>query len=88
MTGAYFATGPCCFCDAIFTFDPELVPSIPVDERGAIAVDDAGAFKPTTFKRPICEQCMTKINRLREQHEMPAIAVLDGAYAPAEGFPP
>jgi len=80
MTGAYFATGPCVFCGRVFTFDPERVPSIPVDERGNVTLSGV--------KHPLCADCMTKINEFREFMGAQPIHVLAGAYEPTEGFPP
>ena len=78
--GGYFAAGPCAFCGAVFTFNPELVPAIPVRPDGTIAEDGV--------KRPICEDCIDKVNGLRAEFDEPPISVLPGAYDVAEGFPP
>jgi hypothetical protein len=80
MTGAYFAAGPCCFCGEVFSFDPERVPAIPLDARGAP--------HPEGVKHPICAPCMAKVNLLREEHGERPIPILPGAYSPREGFPP
>jgi hypothetical protein len=77
---SYFATGPCCLCGDVFSFNPELVPSIPVDEDGRIT--------PEGVKRPICAECVGLINGLRTEFAQPLIRVAPGAYGVAEGFPP
>lgn len=78
--GGYFATGPCCLCRVVFVFNPELVPSIPVDGEGRVT--------PDGVKRPLCRECVDKINAFRESQGERPVAILAGAYEPSEGFPP
>jgi hypothetical protein len=78
--GGYFAAGPCAICRTVFVFNPELVPSIPVDERGRIV--------ETGIKRPVCAECIAKFNELRAEVGAAPIEILPGAYDVAEGFPP
>lgn len=80
MTGGYFATRPCCMCNTLFVFNPDKVPSIPVDAEGNV--------NPDGVKRPICEECMNKINTFRASMGEEPIYVFPGAYQAAEGFPP
>jgi hypothetical protein len=77
----YFVSAPCCFCGQLFGFDPERVPSIPVDTA-------TGKVTPEGTKLPVCGDCMAKVNRLRAAHELEPIPVLDGAYEVKEGYPP
>jgi len=89
VSGAYFAAGPCAFCGRVFTFNPELVPSIPANAwLIAEIVADGGTPPLESAKVPICADCLAKINRLREEHQLPRIVALPGAYESAEGFPP
>ena len=75
----FFVLGGCCVCHQPFTFNPELVPSIPVLIDGTVG--------PGGVRQPVCRNCITRMNLLREQHGWPPLEVLDGAYEPAEGFP-
>jgi hypothetical protein len=80
MTGAFFAAGPCAFCRRIFAFNPERVPSLPVDAEGRVV--------PDGIRHPICGPCMDKVNAFRAECGAEPVPILPGAYDPAEGFPP
>lgn len=80
MSPYYFASAACCFCGQLFTFDPERVPSIPATADGVIT--------PEGTSRPICADCMDKINRFRVDMGEDPIPILDGAYETTEGWPP
>jgi hypothetical protein len=89
MTGAYFATAPCAFCQRVFMFDPERVPSIPANAWRIAEITTEGGEPPEpSAKVPICADCLAKINALRMQEGFEPITPLPGAYEPAEGFPP
>jgi len=89
MSGAYFAAGPCAFCGLVFTFNPERVPSIPSNAWEIAEIAESSGEPPAKGTMlPVCGDCMQKVNRLREQHNMPPLPILPGAYDPAEGFPP
>lgn len=60
--------GPCVSCSRVFTFNPELVPSVRV----------AGV------KEPVCDGCMTRLNEMRKAKGMDAIAVHPDAYEAQE----
>jgi hypothetical protein len=70
--GGVYAVGPCCLCAREFLFNPELVPSIPVD--------DAGRITPEGMPRPLCHCCVIDINEFREFMGADPIYVLPGAY--------
>ena len=90
MTGYEIAVGHCWSCGHIFTFDADLVPSIPIDpETGsALDVDPAPdgleAARARAIKQPICRTCIDKANANRRATGRALIDVLPGAY-PDEG---
>jgi len=67
MSGT-FALGPCWACGNLFAFNPELVPSIVVDE----------------VRQPLCLDCVGRANALRREQGQPVIVPLPGAYGVAE----
>jgi hypothetical protein len=100
VTGAYFTAGPCAFCQRVFAFNPERVPSIPANawriaeittERSVaheLGKDYDQEPPEPSQKVPICEDCLATINTLRMNEGFDPITPLPGAYDPAEGFPP
>lgn len=70
--GYYFATGPCIGCGRIFTFNPDLVPSVRVGEG---------------VREPICANCVSRANPQRIRNGLDPITPLPGAYEPASEFP-
>lgn len=68
MSGYVFATAACFGCRALFTFNPELVPS--VNYNGS--------------RRPICLTCVERVNPRRIANGLEPIRPLPGAYEPAE----
>jgi hypothetical protein len=56
--------GPCGSCGAVFSFNPEKVPS----------------FHFRTEKEPICFNCMANINAKRREAFLDPFPVLAGAY--------
>ncbi len=69
--GYYFATGHCYACGRLFTFNPELVPSVRVQG----------------VREPVCLPCVTAANPHREANGLDPIHPLPGAYEPAPEFP-
>jgi hypothetical protein len=66
--GYMFCTGSCVVCHRLFTFNPELVPSVVVDGT----------------REPICRPCVERANPLRKAKGLPEIPVMRGAYDCAE----
>lgn len=63
-----FATSGCVQCGKLFTYNPELVPSVWV--KGS--------------KEPICADCVAWANPIRKERGLEPITVLPGAYEPTE----
>ncbi len=72
-----FCMGQCVNCGLLFTFNPELVPSIRVSRKN-------GRWEPDTngSREPLCESCVMVANQRRRAARMPMIPVLPGAYEP------
>ena len=71
---AYFAISPCGICRGVFTFNPERVPSMRMDQ--------AGRPDPNGQKEPICSGCMALLNGKRKVLGLPPFEILPGAYEP------
>lgn len=87
--GKFIAYAPCWSCGRSFTFDPDLVPSIPIDpdRKAPLDVDSDGSPRRWTtdeyqrsVKQPVCEVCVTAANANRKAEGRPPIDVLPGAY--------
>lgn len=68
--GYLIATAPCVGCSTPFSFNPERVPSIEVEG----------------VKRPICRNCIERVNPQRIANGLPPCIPLRGAYAEMEAF--
>jgi len=68
VSGYVFAVAPCFGCKQLFSFDPHLVPSIPI--KGS--------------REPICQACVDLANPIRAANGLLPIVVLPGAYEPRE----
>lgn len=66
--GYMLATGGCVNCQAMFTFNPDLVPSVVVNGS----------------REPICRPCVEWANPQREKAGLQTINILPGAYEPQE----
>lgn len=66
--GYVFCTAPCYGCGKLFTFNPNLVPSIRVAGK----------------REPICADCVAAANPEREKRGLPLITVAPGAYEPCD----
>ena len=62
--GGFFCIGECWACGAVFTFNPHLVPSIPIND----------------VRQPVCGACVERANVERRENGRPLIEVLPGAY--------
>lgn len=81
MSGYVFAFGSCWSCGRPFTFDPDRVPSIPVDSVTHLP-PDLGGDATRAQREPICERCIERANVKRKANGLDPIVVLPGAYAP------
>ena len=82
--GAAFAVGPCWSCGAVFAFDPDLVPSVPIDPVTHLPPDLGGDVARAT-RQPFCRRCLAEANVRRRSSGLPLWEVLPGAYADDEG---
>jgi hypothetical protein len=60
--------GPCYSCKALFSFNPNLVPSIRINGN----------------REPICQNCIERANPLRKANGLEEIVALPGAYDACE----
>ena len=74
--GFMFMVGECFGCKRLFTFHPNKVPSIRVNENGY--PDPAGK------REPVCRNCVEAANRIRAKTGLPLIPILDEAYGAEE----
>lgn len=66
--GYMLAMGDCFGCKQVFSFNPELVPSVVVNGK----------------REPICRNCVARVNPRRVANGLEPITILPGAYDPAE----
>ncbi len=64
MTGIFAAFGPCFSCGVPFYFDPDKVPSVPVDPATGLPPDLGGDPQRAT-RRPVCVSCRRRANPAR-----------------------
>lgn len=76
-----FASSACLGCGRVFSYNPELVPSIRVRWKDGQAVAD-----PAGEREPVCADCVARANPIRKAHGLPPITVPHGAYEPQEVF--
>ena len=84
----------CFVCGQPFTFNPNWVPSVPIDPRTGRPLDVGADGKPQpvepgaeerAVKQPLCESCVELINENRRRIGEPEIVVHPDAY---EAIPP
>lgn len=82
MTGEFIGMGPCYGCGRIFKFNPETVPSIPIDPITRVSPDQSDPPTPIerAVKQPLCEPCIEFVNAKRAEKGMKPWPVLRGAY--------
>ena len=74
--GFMYATAPCFGCGNLFSFAPDLVPSIRVNAQNQP--------DPNGRREPICEACVERVNPRRVANGLEPIVVRPGAYEPQE----
>ena len=77
--GFVWALAPCWSCGQLFSFDPERVPSIPID-RQTNRPPDLGGAAERAEREPVCRSCIGRANEVRRQAGRPEIVILPGAY--------
>lgn len=67
--GYVMVMSPCIGCGRAFSFNPTLVPSISVEGSP---------------RRPICADCVARVNPMREKNGLPLIVPHPDAYEPCD----
>ena len=84
--GQYIGFGRCWSCRRQFTFDPELVPSVPIDPVTGLPPDVDEQIRQVepvqlaierAVKQPLCRNCVELVNAVRVEK----IYVPPGAYS-------
>lgn len=76
--GYMYVLGECFGCGRMFTFNPHLVPSVPILSDGTIGVGGK--------REPICRDCATRANEDRKRTGLPLWNVSDECYEPTEAI--
>lgn len=84
MSGGFIAAGRCFLCGRLFSFAPDLVPSVFVDRETLIPPDVGGTDFADAVRVPLCEDCVEIVNAERARVGNAPIVVLPGAYAVQE----
>lgn len=63
-------TGHCVRCKAPFSFDPERVPSIPIDPENGLP-PDLGGDPSRAVREPVCPSCCKAVNPERRRRGQP-----------------
>jgi hypothetical protein len=83
MTSALMAIGPCWSCGQQFQFNPDKVPSIPVCvecSRPTALHEYNCSRNAEVVKRPLCAECMRRVNDNRRRNGLSAFPIIPGAY--------
>jgi hypothetical protein len=72
-----FVMGPCYTCGALMTYNPDHVPSIPIDPA-------TGQSAPGGVRQAVCAACVRRANPERVKNGLPEIVVHPDAYEPQE----
>lgn len=71
-----FVLSECYGCRQLFTYNPDLVPSIPIGPDGQP--------HPDGERMPICQRCVELANPRRLRNGLDLIVILPGAYEPQD----
>ena len=74
--GFMIATSECIGCGGLFSYNPELVPSIRLNENREP--------DPNGKREPICRNCVERVNPVRVSRGLKPIEIVPGAYEPNE----
>lgn len=85
MSG-FLASGRCFLCGCVFTFAPDLVPSVFVDRKTLVPPDIGGTSIEDAIRVPLCEVCVGVVNRARASVGNDPIPILPGAYEVQEAW--
>jgi hypothetical protein len=93
VSGYVYACSPCFTCGRLFTYNPHLVPSVPIDPetRHPLDVDEHGNTQPIdpaaaarAVKQPLCSTCITLVNERRVARGDEPIYIFPDAYEAIE----
>jgi hypothetical protein len=74
------ALGRCWLCGRSFTFNPDRVPSVPIDPTTGVPPDVGGTDLADAVRQPLCSTCVGIVNERRKATGQDPIYVLPGAY--------
>lgn len=71
MDGTLVARGACWACKAVFSFDPDTVPSVPIDPQTGLPPDVGGTPPERAIRQPLCENCVAQLVTWRAEAGKP-----------------
>jgi hypothetical protein len=74
--GFMLCTSACIACHQLFSYNPELVPSIRINAQRKP--------DPNGTAEPICKNCAERANPIRKQNGLELILIMPGAYEAQE----
>lgn len=69
--GTLLGLGTCYVCAEVFAFNPDTVPSVPIDPDTGLPPDVGRTEPANAIRRPICDVCLPVINKLRAGLKLP-----------------
>jgi hypothetical protein len=77
------AVGPCWACRRTFGYDPDLVPSVPIDPHNGKPPDigshdgTPGQVRARSIRQPLCPECVATVNDERAARGLPLVETED-----------
>lgn len=93
MSGYVSVASPCFTCGRIFSYNPHLVPSVPIDPQTnrPLDVNERGKEQPIdpeararAIRQPLCRDCIALVNVRRIEKGLEPIYVSPNAYEAIE----
>jgi hypothetical protein len=79
----HFVSSSCWVCGQLFAFDPHTVPSVPLTAHG----EPAQMQHDVVHRKPVCRECVERINPSREAAGLALWTYTDDTYRPVPGLP-
>lgn len=79
----YFVVGPCWSCKRLTSFDPQRVPSMPLNAHG----EPARSHQEAVRKEPLCPDCVRIANERRKLLGLELWPDDPSIWEPVEGMP-